>query len=201
MKVYKFNIFFMLFCLAVIISCSKKESYQLKDDSDIRYRYYNLERMGWKSKNHKQQVKNITYEATEVPIQYYLLKDMGNSDLITVDSIYEENKKERVIEFTFQDDEERDLLDEKFTKLDYKKSVEYMSFTIQNDFMVVTSKKDTVLCSGVLFERNFKVAPYNKVLLFFSGIDPNDNIQLIYKDNLFQNGVLKFQFKEPIVIL
>lgn len=197
MKVYNFNIFFMI--LSFIISCSKKDT--IKDDSDIQFRYYNLEKMGWKSKNYMQKADNISFAATEVPIQYYLLKDQGNTDLIRVDSIYEENKTERVIEFTFQDEDERDLLDEKFTQLNYKNSVEYMSFKIQKDFLIVTSKKDTIDCSGVLFERNFKVAPYNKLLLFFSGINPNDKVQLVYKDNLFKKGTLKFTFKEPILNL
>jgi len=32
--------------------------------------------------------------------------------------------------------------------------------------------------------------------LFFSGIDPNEKIQLIYKDQLFRKGTLKFKFKD-----
>jgi hypothetical protein len=61
---------------------------------------------------------------------------------------------------------------------------------------VVTAKKDTIPCSGVTFERNYKIAPYQKVLLFFSGIDPNDKIQLVYNDYLFRKGTLKFKFKD-----
>jgi hypothetical protein len=92
-------------------------------------------------------------------------------------------------------------LEDKFTNLDYQKAVEYMSFTIQKDFSVITSKNDTIQCSGVMFERNFKIAPYHKLLLFFSGINPNDKIQLVYQDNLFKKGTLKFRFKEPILKL
>jgi hypothetical protein len=68
---------------------------------------------------------------------------------------------------------------------------------LDRDFYVVTSKNDTIPCSGVNFERNFKIAPFQKVLLFFSGIDPNDKIQLVYKDYLFKKGTLKFKFKDP----
>ncbi len=128
---------------------------------------------------------------------YYLLKNQGTENLEHVDSLYEENKRERVIEFVFQQDEEKDLLGGDFTGMDYTQAVKYMSFGLDKDFYVVTSKKDTIACSGVNFERNYKISPFQKVLLFFSGIDPNDKIQLIYNDFLFRKGILKFKFKDP----
>jgi hypothetical protein len=198
MKVFNKGICIALCVLA--LSCKNDEKSKT-DDSDIRFRYFNLEKQGWKSKKHLQKADGINFEATEVPIQYYLLKKMGNSDLIKVDSIYEVNKTERVIEFTFEQDNEEDLLQEKYTDLNYEKSVEYMSFNIQNDFTVITSKHDTIVCTGVLFERTFKIAPKNKLLLFFSGINPNEHIQLVYQDKLFKTGTLKFRFKDPILKL
>lgn len=194
------NRVYVVLFLCLLFSCGKEKD-TTQDDSEIRFRYYNLENAGWKSRVHSQQVDNIHFTATEVPIQYYLLKDKGNENLIQVDSIYEKNKRERILEFTFLEDNEEDLLQEKYTHLDYQSAVKYMSFTMQNDFMVVTSKNDTVKCSGLLFERNFKVAPYNKVMLFFSNINPDDKIQLVYKDNLFQKGTLKFRFRDPILNL
>lgn len=199
MKDYKWFIF--LFIVLFVFSCKKSESPEDQVQSDIRFRYFNLEKQGWKSKMHTQLVDSIHYTATEVPIQYYLLKDLGNTDLIKVDSLYEANKRERVIEFTFEQINGEDLLREKFTSRNYQKSVEYMSFGIENDFIVVTSKNDTIKCSGALFERTFKVAPKNKLLLFFSGIDPNDKIQLIYQDKLFNSGTLKFRFKDSTLKL
>jgi hypothetical protein len=67
---------------------------------------------------------------------------------------------------------------------------------MEKDFYVVTSKKDTIKCSGVNYERNFKVAPFQKIMLFFSGIQPKDKIQLIYNDKLFGKGIVKFKFEE-----
>lgn len=185
----------LLFLVLIFISC-KKEANINKSDSEIRDRYFNLEKIGWKSREYTQKVDDIGFKATEVPIQYYLLKDKGNENLILVDSLYEENKRERIIEFTFQQDEEKDLLVKDFTGMDYDDAVKYMSFGLDKDFFVVTSTRDTIRCSGVSFERNFKIAPYQKVLLFFSGIDPNDKIQLVYQDFLFRKGILKFKFKE-----
>ena len=177
----------------MLVSCKKDGE---KDDSEIRERYYRLENMGWKSKIHTQKIDDIGFTATEVPIQYYLLKSMGNDDLFETDSVYEQNKRERIVEFIFEQDEEKDLLDEKFTGISYEDGLKYMSFSIDKDFFVVTSKNDTIPCSGVNYERTYKIAPYQKVLLFFSGIDPNDKIQLIYNDRLFKKGTVKFKFKD-----
>ncbi|MFB9110347.1 hypothetical protein [Flavobacterium gyeonganense] len=190
-----FNLGFILFIL-FFISCNKEQK-NTPDDSAIRDRYFNLEKIGWKSRSYTQMVDDIGFTATEVPIQYYLLKDQGVENLRQVDSLYEENKRERVIEFVFQQDEEKDLLGKDFTGMEYTDAVKYMSFGLTNDFYVVTSRKDTIPCSGVNFERNYKIAPFQKVLLFFSGIDPNDKIQLIYNDYLFRKGTLKFKFKDP----
>ena len=195
------KIFLLLIYCFLLMSCKNGKDAKVVDDSEIKFRYFTLEKEGWKSKTHNEKVDNINFTATEVPIQYYLLKDDPNQNLVKIDSIYNENKRERVLEFVFRDENNDDILKEKYTALDYQKSVEYMSFTIQKDFVVVTSKNDTIKCSGVMFERNFKVSPNNKLLLFFSNIDPYDKIQLVYQDNLFKKGTLKFRFKEPILNL
>lgn len=195
MKVLSRFIFLSLFL--VIISCKKNNESTNLDDSKIRDRYFNLEKVGWKSRMYTQKIEDIGFTATEVPIQYYLLKDLGTVNLKMVDSLYEENKRERVLEFTFQQEEEKDLLSKDFTGMDYTSAVKYMSFGIDKDFYIVTSKKDTIACSGVTFERSYKIAPYQKILLYFSGIDPNEKIQLIYNDFLFRKGTLKFKFKDP----
>ncbi len=192
---------FFIFFL-VMTSCFNRQDDDYVDDSEIRYRYFNLQNNGWKSKTQTQEVDEINFTATEVPIVYYLLKNNQNGqDLIKVDSLYELNKTERVIEFNFVEDSEEDLLQEKFTGMEYQNSVEYLSFTIAKDFYLVTSKNDTVTCEGVLFERDFKSTPNHKLMLFFSGISPNEKIQLVYKDYLFNKGTLKFRFKEPIINL
>jgi hypothetical protein len=196
MKDYRQSILFIASIL-LLFSCGKDNKGNIPvDDGSIRYQLFQLEKKGWKSKLHSQKADDIKFTATEVPIQFYLLKDKGNNDLFEIDSLYQENKKERVIEFTYEQEDEEDLLKEQFTSLSYEEGVKYMSFTLDKDFYVVTSKKDTIKCTGVSYERNFKIAPFQKVLLFFSGIDPEENIQLIYNDKLFKKGTLKFQFKD-----
>ncbi|NUY82699.1 hypothetical protein HUK80_17485 [Flavobacterium sp. MAH-1] len=180
------------------VSCRKAED-PVKDD--LEFRYYNLEKMGWKSRAYTQKVDDIGFTATEVPIQYYLLKDQGMQDLKTVDSIYEKNKTERVIEVTFAQQDEKDLMDKAFTGMEYEDALKYISFGIDRDFYVVTAQHDTIPCQGVNYERLYKIAPFQRVLLFFSGIDPNQEIQLIYEDHLFRKGTLKFKFNNNKEIL
>ena len=159
------------------------------------YKFFNLAVDGWKSKRINQYINTINYTATEVPLQYYILKDNQDFEPKVVDSIFKLHEKERVLEIEFHHDEEQDLLQKQFTNLAYDEAVKYMAFKIQKDFKVVTNTNDTIICSGVLFERNFKVAPFKRALLYFGDIDPSEEIQLIYNDQLFGNGLMKFNFK------
>lgn len=186
------NLFFILLAIN-LFSCSKNKE---NKEEQLREQYFRLENIGWKSRTYQQNIEDLQFKATEVPIQYYLLKSQGNQNLTYIDSIYQANKTERVIEFVFQQEEEKDLLQQEFTGMDYTQSVKYMSFGLEKDFYVVTSKNDTIACSGVTYERNYKIAPYQKVLLYFSGIQPEEKIQLIYTDYLFRKGTVKFQFKD-----
>lgn len=196
------RVFSSLFAITVfflVYSCNKQEKEENTDD--LEFRYFNLENAGWKSRVEAQKIDAITFKATLVPIQYYLLKDKGRDALKQVDSLYEVNKHERIIEFIFEDDSGQDMLEPKFTDLDYSESVKYMSFGINKDFYLITDKNDTIQCAGILHERNFKVAPFTKILLFFSGVDPDDKFQLVYNDVLYKKGKIKFRFTDPILNL
>ena len=155
------------------------------------YKYFSLNQENWKSKRVNQFINDINYTATEVPIQYYLLKN-NIDDLNKVDSLFQINAYERIVEVEFQHIDEVDLLLEDYTNKSYEDAVKYMAFTIEKDFTVVTSTNDTIPCSGVNFERNFKLAPFKRVLLYFSNINPNTPIKLVYQDHLFGNGIIKF---------
>lgn len=183
--------FIFILVLVLVISCNKSS----KVNDVPEYKFFNLSGQGWKSKPVNQFVNNINYTATEVPIRYYLLKNNKNN-YAKVDSLYKENTKERIIEMEFQHASQVDLLLKDYTNKTYDEAVKYMAFTISKDFIVVTSSNDTIQCSGVNFERNFKVAPFKRVLLYFNDIPPSDNIKLIYQDQLFGNGIIKFDFNE-----
>jgi len=188
---------YILLLVLVVFSCKKKEEV-VQDNSE---KFFRLENVGWKSKQVNRYINTINYTATEVPIAYYILKDQGSDDLKKVDSIYKAHKRERVLEIEFHHDEEKDLLLSEFTNRNYEEAVKYMAFAIKKDFTVVTSSNDTIQCAGVQFERNFKVAPFKRALIYFGDISPDDQIQLIYNDELFGNGIIKFKFKETPIKL
>lgn len=188
------KLYLIVLCL-IAFSC-KTDVDKEYDDSNITYKLYQLENIGWKSKQVMHFANEIQYRATEVPAEYYLLKNQEAENYQSIDSLSKTYKKERIIEFEFEHINNKDLLKSEYTSLDYDKSVMYLSSTIRNDFMVVTESNDTIPCSGVHFERHFKISPFKRVLLYFGGINPSETIQLIYKDQLYNNGIFKFKFNE-----
>lgn len=195
LKKHFFASFIVIVSILLFTNC-KPDSKSINKD----YKFYNLQQQGWKSKRVNKFVDDINYTATEVPLQYYILKNNQDNPQI-VDSLYTVNNKERVIEIEFEHSEQEDLLKQEFTSKSYEDAVKYMAFTIEQDFTVVTSSNDTIKCSGVNFERNFKVAPFKRVLLYFNNINPDDNIKLIYQDQLFGNGTMEFNFNETPIKL
>lgn len=181
----------VLFIFLANFSCNNPKDV----DQKIDYKFFNLQQQGWKSKRITQFATDINYSATEVPLYYYLLNNIGD-DYAKIDSIFKRNAYERIIEVEFQHSKETDLFEEKYTQKSYEDAVKYMAFAIEKDFTVVTSSNDTIACSGVNFERNFKVAPFKRILLYFNNINPDDTIKLIYQDQLFGNGTFKFNFSE-----
>ena len=184
----------------IVCSCKRDTDLSVKSNKEreMKERYFKLQNKGWKSWSNTQKVADINYTATEVPLAYYILNTQGGDNVTQVDSIEKQNETERIIEFEFLHNEEKDLLDGKIAKMDYGSAIKYLSFNINKDFYIVTAKKDTIKCEGVLYERAYKVTPSSKLLLFFSGVDPKQSIQLIYDDKLFGQGVMKFNFKEKI---
>ena len=195
---YRRKFFFFLLGMILFISCQKEKKEPVSTEA---YRLFNLEQAGWKSKAISHVFSEIEYKATLVPLQYYILKNEGVDNLSRVDSIYESVKNERIIEVEFTQEQEDDLLKSEYTNRDYEAAVKYMSFEIEKDFKVITKSGDTISCQGVTFERNFKVAPFKRILLFFGNISEGEDIKLIYNDHLFGNGLMKFNFRETPIKL
>ncbi|MEO1032274.1 MAG: hypothetical protein AAFX55_12755 [Bacteroidota bacterium] len=178
----------LLSIIMLVYSCHKHN----KTAKDT-YENYIVGNKEWKSKKVSHSIDLLSYTATEVPIQYYILKNGSKKDH---DSAYIASSRERIIEIEFEHQDGKDVLLEEFTRKAYEDSVKYMSFFIEKDFEVVTESNDTIKCAGVNFERNYNVAPFKRILLYFNNINPNENIRLIYNDVLFGNGIIEFNFVE-----
>jgi len=78
---------------------------------------------------------------------------------------------------------------------DYDLKVKYCAYQMQYDIHLVAGT-DTIPCILFHFERTFDVAPVSTFLLGFAKPVSHqyDDLQLIYHDNLFNNGIIKFHF-------
>lgn len=191
---YKWLVPFLFLIVVFSKSCTGRHNELLA--SEEGYKLFNLESAGWKSMSMAHNLGGMHYKATLVPIQYYILRTEGANSPREIDSIYALHKEERIIEMEFSLGNKDDILKNKYTRRDYQSAVEYMSFHIENDFKVITESGDTISCAGVAFERNFKLAPFKRLVLHFGGIPEDDNIRLLYNDNLFGKGMLEYQFNE-----
>ncbi len=144
------------------------------------------------SKKITQKIGDIYYTATIMPTDYYIKKNLNIFDIDSLNYYRKKLKGEKVVQFEFQQKEKKDLLESSFTNIDYESAVKYMAFGIKNDFYGITPKGDTIFCKGVLFERNFKLAPFKRILIYFKNQENINSLKLIYNDNLFQNGLIKF---------
>ena len=190
----------LTFTVFTLGACKSETEKQWSETSNAE-RLFEYQDKGWKSNQVINFTSEIQYRATEVPIEYYLIKNQGTSNPQAFDSIVAAHATERVIEFEFEHIKGKDLLEKEYNNLSYDDAVIYMSSKIQKDFMAVTSSNDTIACSGVLFERHFKVSPFKRVMLFFGGVDPNETIKIIYNDQLFDNGNFSFDFNEDTIKL
>jgi hypothetical protein len=138
-------------------------------------------------------IKDIFYTATILPKDYFIINNLKQKDSL---NFYKEKlKREEVFQFDFQHINDKDLLKTKATN--YEEYVKYLSSSIKKDFYALTSKGDTIKPKGVFFERSFTLTPYKRVLVYFNF--PNEierEIKLVYRDELFQNGILKFLLKK-----
>jgi len=201
MKTIKNITTYLLVFLALSLSACKNKIEKQWSKTSTSERLFEYQERGWKSNQVINFTADIQYRATEVPIEYYLIKNQGTTDAKAFDSVVAAHASERIIEFEFEHIKGKDLLEEEYNNLSYDDAVVYMSSTIQKDFIAVTSSNDTIACSGVLFERHFKVSPFKRVLLFFGGIDSNETIKIIYNDQLFDNGNFSFDFNEDSIKL
>ncbi len=188
------NPLYIVIVSIIVLACQGNPTAKISDQ-DIAHKLYTLQGEGWKSKRVSHLAGDIQYRATQVPVEYYLLKSLqDNQDSIT--SLARDMANERIVEMEFEHFGKSDLLEQDFTGMDYDRSVSYMANTIQGDFMAVTQTGDTIPCSGVHFERHFKVSPFKRVILYFGGIPQQQPIQVIYNDRLFGNGIFKFSFDQ-----
>lgn len=137
------------------------------------------------------QKDDITFTAKRIPTELYL----KNSGVTAADleKALADTKGEQLFYFEFQEEQKQDLI-KKYLEDDLDANISYLSFSIFNDFSVITSQGDTIPAEYSLYERNYHVAPYERVIVSFTGVDQDEQLQLIYNDKLFGKGEMDFTF-------
>lgn len=137
-------------------------------------------------------IGNLFYTAVILPNKYYIQKNLNITQKDSLNHYMKEFESEIIIQFDFQHYEKKDLLLPEYTDVSYKRSIEYLSSLIQEDFYAVINLADTIRPSGILFERNFNLAPRKRILLYFKTEEKRDKLKLIYNDRIFKKGIIKF---------
>jgi len=190
-KISLLNLFLSILLL-IQYSCARNSSEKVSKKD----KYFETENQYWIAPSLTHYRLGINYTATVVPNDYFIPNPLFVERNGEIDV-----SKERVVEFIFLQEEDKNLLEQRFTGKSYTEGVKYLSFAIRDDFYLVASTGDTIPCIGVHFERNFKITPYKKALLYFDIIPSESTISLVYNDSLFGAGKLLFNFKEkPIKI-
>ena len=81
----------------------------------------------------------------------------------------------------------------------YDKRIKYCSFNMIGDVSIITGK-DTIPCGLHHFERSFNIGSKTTFLLAFpvSAKSISEDVTLLYHDNLFENGIVKFYFRKEL---
>lgn len=137
------------------------------------------------------QKQDLKYRAKRIPTELYLRNKGLEADELT-DAIAEVTN-EQLFYFEFEQEQKQDLV-KKYLEDDLDANVSYLSFDIYRDFKLIKENGDTVQSAYSLYERNFHVAPYERIIISFNGVDQNEAVQLIYKDQLFGKGSFYFAF-------
>lgn len=137
------------------------------------------------------QNSDIKYRAKRIPTELYL-KNKGLNDLELAEALAEV-EGEQLFYFEFEEQLKQDLI-KKYLEENLDANIAYLSFDIFNDFKLVTAKGDTISSSYSIYEQSFHLAPYERLIVSFAGVDRNEEVKLLYNDQLFGKGKFDFAF-------
>lgn len=137
------------------------------------------------------QREDVVFKANRLSNAYYLGQKAETNQ--PIDEVLKTVEQEQLFYFEFSETQKVDLL-KKYFDTDYEEAIKYLSFTIANDFKLVINSSDTIDALYTTYERNFHVAPFERLLLGFVGVSASDEVKLIYSDKLFKKGQLEFVF-------
>lgn len=137
------------------------------------------------------QISDIKYRAKRIPTELFLKNKGVNGD--ELQEALSDVEGEQLFYFEFEEQLKQDLV-KKYLDENLDANIAYLSFEIYRDFGLITEKGDTISSNYAIYEQSFHLAPYERLIISFSGVDPNEEVRLIYNDKLFGKGRFDFAF-------
>lgn len=144
----------------------------------------------------------LNFEASYVPADVMAARDIGADDhsfnASAFANAYKSYSSSWYFSFKIRPSESTGSLKKLIrTKENYSQIKQYLASQIKSDFSIEVNSKE-IECDLIDVESDLTMRDCFLFIMSFdkakaSGIDLKD-ITLVYKDNLFQNGILKFQF-------
>lgn len=139
-----------------------------------------------------EQRDNIVYKISKIDTKSHLIRQ-GVTDSVELEVATSDLQNEQLFYIEFRDNLKKDLLKQEFKDDYYSSAIEYLTDRLKSDFVMVF-ENDTIEPSFYSYERNFHVASFERILLGFSNVKTDGNMELIYQDRLFRKGTIKFKF-------
>jgi len=142
---------------------------------------------------------NIRFSAMFLPTEYLIAQQQGEK--LTPEGLKnksEELKAEQTFRFQVKSEKPGvDLLKLKWngSEQDYFAKSSYLSFDMAQDFKLIQGK-DTLLCNACQFAKQYNVAPTLDFVLTFPSSQEAADKELIYRDQLFGLGTIRFRIKQ-----
>ena len=139
------------------------------------------------------------YRKSQLGDMSFQVKHMSPEEMVSLNGVEDKdvvndyNKLEH-FRLRLQADNAPDLLKHRLTsEQEYYDRLEYYSHRVKNDLYLVQGNT-TIECLDVHMERNFGVAPYLDLNLVFPKLDDSKPFTLIFKEEIFGNGPIKFKY-------
>jgi hypothetical protein len=139
--------------------------------------------------------KDVVYRAKLVPNELYLMNK--GLDPQEIEEALPTISDEMIIYFEFQEKHNQDIL-KKYHDEDYEAAVSYLAFGIANDFFLVSDQGDTLKSAYANYERNFHVAPFEKVIVGFKGLTQKTITSCYTTISYLLKGIMNFLLHQRV---
>ncbi len=154
--------------------------------------------------NTTKEIGGFWYGVTILSPDYLALQELRSREYTAEELAEAKSHYEELYYFKFgirRPDFQKELLHYNIdSQQEYSSRINYCAFAIQQDLKLAAGT-DTIPCALVQFERTFEAGPGLTFTLAFPRKSiHSEEIDFIYYDNLFQNGIMKFRFTKAALL-